>query len=249
MTSSTPISVARLVKVELRKAVDTRAGRWLLVAIGAITLAAIVLYLIFAEAGDKNFTELAFIAGTPQGFLLPILGILTITSEWSQRTGLVTFTLEPRRQRVLAAKVIAVMILGLAALVLLYALAAIATVIAGASGDGGSWNGALGVAGKFALFQFLGLLGGLAFGVVLLNSAAAIVLSFVLPLVINIVFGIVPGLDDVAPWIDINTAGQPLFEDGSVDSEVWLQLAVTSLWWVWIPIAVGARRVLRAEVK
>ncbi len=249
MNTSTPIPMARLVKVELRKAVDTRAGRWLLIAIGAITFAAIVLYLIFAEPDEKNFNELAFIAGTPQGFLLPILGILTITSEWSQRTGLVTFTLEPRRQRVLAAKVIAVMILGLAALLLLYALAAIATVIAGATGDGGSWNGALGVAGKLTLFQFLGLLGGLAFGVVLLNSAAAIVLSFVLPLVISIVFSIVPGLDDAAPWIDMNTAGQPLFDDGRVDTEVWLQLAVTSLWWVWIPLAVGARRVLHAEVK
>jgi ABC-type transport system involved in multi-copper enzyme maturation permease subunit len=241
--------MARLVRVELRKAVDTRAGRWLLIAIGAITLAAIVLYLIFAESEEKNFNELALIAGTPQGFLLPILGILAITSEWSQRTGLVTFTLEPRRQRVLAAKVIAVMVLGLAALVLLLVFAAMATIIAAATGDGGSWHGALGTVGKLSLIQFLGLLGGLAFGVVFLNSAAAIVLSFVLPLVIGVVLGIIPALQDAAPWIDINTAGQPLFDDGSVDAEVWLHLAVTSLWWVVVPIAVGTRRVLHTEVK
>jgi hypothetical protein len=33
--------------------------------------------------------------------------MLTMTAEWSQRTALTTFTLEPRRDRVLAAKVVA----------------------------------------------------------------------------------------------------------------------------------------------
>jgi ABC-type transport system involved in multi-copper enzyme maturation permease subunit len=242
--------MTRLVKVELRKSIDTRAGRWLLVAIGAITLIAIALFLIFAEAENKNFRDLAFVAGTPQGFLLPILGILTVTSEWSQRTGLVTFTLEPRRMRVLGAKLIAVAILGLVALVLLYGLAAIATVIAAATGDGGSWADALDTIGSFSVLQFIGLFGGLAFGVILLNSAAAIVLSFVLPLVINIVLSIVPALEGAAPWIDVNTAGQPLFDDtATVDAEVWIQIAVSSLWWVWIPLAIGAWRILHTEVK
>ena len=38
------------------------------------------------------------------GILLPVLGILLVTSEWSQRTAMVTFTLEPSRSRVIAAK-------------------------------------------------------------------------------------------------------------------------------------------------
>jgi hypothetical protein len=29
----------------------------------------------------------------------------------------------------------------------------------------------------------------------------------------------------------------------------WLQLAVTSLWWIWIPLAAGTCRVMRSEVK
>ncbi len=33
-----------------------------------------------------------------------MLGILTVTGEWSHRTALTTFTLEPRRSRVLLAK-------------------------------------------------------------------------------------------------------------------------------------------------
>jgi ABC-2 type transport system permease protein len=250
VSGQTGIPMSRLVKVELRKSVDTRAGRWLLIAIGAITLVVIVLFMIFADADEKDFEGFVFAAGTPQGVLLPILGILVVTSEWSQRTGLVTFTLEPRRMRVLGAKLIAVLLLGLLALGLLYGLAAIANVVGGAIDEGGEWGGAFGTIGKLTVLQYVGLLGGLAFGVVLLNSAAAIVLSFVLPLAINIIVSIIPSLDGAAPWIDVNTAGQPLLDDTSVvDAEVWLQIVVTSFWWIWIPLAIGAWRIQHAEVK
>ena len=39
--------------------------------------------------------------------LLPLVLLMAMTAEWSQRTAMTTFTLEPRRGRVLAAKVIA----------------------------------------------------------------------------------------------------------------------------------------------
>ena len=55
--------------------------------------------------------------------LLPIVGILLVTSEWSQRTAQVTFTLVPRRGRVLAAKVSASVVLALVAFALALVLA------------------------------------------------------------------------------------------------------------------------------
>ena len=67
------------------------------------------------------------VTATPQGFLLPVLGILLVTSEWTQRTALVSFTLMPVRGRVLVAKVLAALIAGLAAIVLAMAVAALAT--------------------------------------------------------------------------------------------------------------------------
>ena len=39
--------------------------------------------------------------------LLPIVGILLVSSEWSQRTALITFTLVPQRMRVMSAKLAA----------------------------------------------------------------------------------------------------------------------------------------------
>ena len=39
--------------------------------------------------------------------ILPMIAILSVTSEWSQRSGLTTFTLVPHRGRVILAKAIA----------------------------------------------------------------------------------------------------------------------------------------------
>ena len=248
-TAHVPFS--RLVRVELRKMLDTRAGRWLLIAIAGITVAAMVLFLIFAPDAELRFSNFVGITATPQAFLLPVLGILSITSEWSQRTGLVTFTLEPRRGRALASKVTAVLLLGLVFVALLLASAAIGNLLGEAMrGGSGEWAFGIDDVGKVLLLQLMGLLGGLAFGTILLNSAAAIVLSFVLPLAVGVVFGIVPALRDAAPWIDIGTAQGPLFAfEDTVTGEEWAQLLVTSLWWIWLPLAAGIARVLRSEVK
>ena len=53
---------------------------------------------------DLHPSFVSFLQGmnTPMGILLPVLGVLSITSEWSQRTAMVTFTLEPSRMRVVA---------------------------------------------------------------------------------------------------------------------------------------------------
>ncbi len=107
--------MSRLLRVELRKLVDTRSGRWLLIAIALITATVITIFLFAAPPQELTYTNFVNATGTPQGVLLPILGILTVTSEWGQRTGLVTFTLEPHRGRVVVAKLLAVVLLGFAA--------------------------------------------------------------------------------------------------------------------------------------
>jgi len=248
-TARVPLS--RLVHVELRKLIDTRAGRWLLVAIAGLTVAAVVLFLGFGPEDQLTYPNFLGLTATPQGFLLPVVGILAVTSEWSQRTGLVTFTLEPHRGRVLLAKMAAVLLLGLAFVALLLVTAAVGNVLGESfAGGAGTWGFTADDVGRVLMLQLLGLLGGLAFGLVLLSSAAAIVLSFVLPLAAGLLFSLVPALADSAPWIDINTAQAPLFDFANdVTAEEWLQLLVTSLWWVWIPLAAGIVRVLRTEVK
>jgi ABC-2 type transport system permease protein len=241
------IPLTRLVKVELRKLYDTRAGMWLLIAIGAITAAIVVIFFLNAKTSDRTFINFVQITGSPQGFLLPVLGILLVTSEWSQRTALLTFTLMPVRGRVLWAKVIAAVIMGLAAMALALALAGLATVVGGS--DHAWRNIGADTIGKIAIAQVSGILEGLAFGLILLNSAAAIVLYFVLPLAFSIITTLIKAMANAQPWIDLNTAQQPLFVAGDMSGKDWNHLLVATVIWVLLPFVGGVVRVLRAEVK
>lgn len=245
---TTQVPMTRLVKVEVRKMLDTRAGQWLLGVIAFVTFAATLIFGLAASDSDKTFGNFAGFAGTPQGFLLPVMAILLITQEWGQRTAMVTFTLEPHRSRVLVAKVLAALAIGAAAYVLLVGFAVLATAVFG--GSGGFDDFAVADLGAFALLQVLGILQGLAFGLLMLNSAAAIVSFFLIPTVFSIIANVWSALRDAAPWIDFGTAQSPLFDGaGSLTGQEWAQLAVTSVIWVVVPVAAGAWRMLRAELK
>ena len=241
------IPLRRLVRVELRKMTDTRSGKWLLVALAAITLSIVAIYFFTAEASERTF--ISFMAATlgPQGFLLPVLGILLITSEWSQRTGLVSFTLMPVRRRVLLAKVLAGLLAGLAAIALSIVLAILATLAGGA--DHG-W-GQLGLEdfGGFGILQFTGIIQGLAFGMLFLNSSPAIVSYFVFPTALNVVATLWTPLGDIQPWVDLWAAQAPLFTGNALSGDQWAQIGTSNLIWVVLPFALGLVRVLRTEVK
>lgn len=242
------VPLSRLVRVELRKSYDTRAGFWLLTAIVAITAAAVVITLFVAGRRDLTYDNFTAATGIPQGILLPVLGILLVTSEWSQRTGLVTFTLEPSRSRIIVAKVYAAVILGAIAVVTAFAAAAVANLVGmGLRNGNGSWGYGFAGFGDIALLQLLGILGGVAFGMALLNSAAAIVASFALPTVFAVLFAW-SKIADAAPWVDPSTAQTPL-QDHTASGSDWAHLAVNTLIWVGLPLAVGIWRVMRSEVK
>ncbi|PUA79128.1 ABC transporter permease [Nocardioides currus] len=247
--SGTPhLGFGTLVSVELRKTVDTRAGRWLVAAILALTAAAMVLFFAISDDADRVFESFIGFAATPQGFLLPVLGILLVTSEWSQRTAIVTFALAPSRTQVIGAKVVAALLLAFVAFAGAVGVAALATV-AGGTDDGFGDVTVL----TFVLFlglQLLTILQGVAYGLLLLNTPAAIVAFFVLPVASSILFGTVPALEDLGPWLDLQTAQQPLFDGNfSVDGEQLAHLGVASLIWIVLPFVAGWTRVMRAEIK
>src|SRR4051794_10372044 len=120
----------RLVAVELRKLVDTRAGFWLQAAIVALTVLAVIVRCVVRDAAHHTFAALLYVAVTPAAILLPVAGVLLITSEWSRRTGMITFTLVPVRSRVLSAKLTASLVLALAMLVVSVAVAAAGALVA-----------------------------------------------------------------------------------------------------------------------
>lgn len=240
--SGRPIPFTRLTRVELRKMVDTRAGIALMVIVTAASLAVIGGTLVW---GGEQHSLAGFLnaAVLPLSLLLPIVGIMGATAEWSQRTGLVTFALEPRRGRVVAAKVIASVLLGLVVLAVV-GLAASATVL----GSGGSWNLTGPAAGGLVLGLILLVLQGVGFGFSLLNTPAAIVATFLLPTVWMIAGGLVSGVETAAQWLDLNTTVSPLMS-GEMTGTAWAQLATSAAVWIGVPMAIGTWRVLTREVK
>ncbi|MDC5696679.1 ABC transporter permease subunit [Intrasporangium calvum] len=243
------IPFGRLLAVELRKMVDTRAGRWLLIGIGAIIAIALTI-MFFNESGHHRFEEYLQATTMPMAILLPVVGILAVTAEWSQRTGLVTYTLEPRRSRVTWAKFLGAMLAGAAAMALSIALAAVVHQAAiTIQGYGGDWSIDGDTLLGASLFVLLGIAQGLGFGMLLRNTPAAIVLYFVLPTAWAILGDMVSWLDGAASWLDLNRTMNALFLVDSMSGEQWAQLGTSVAAWVALPVAVGMWMLHRAEVK
>ncbi|HWT93644.1 MAG TPA: ABC transporter permease subunit [Solirubrobacteraceae bacterium] len=243
-------SLATLTKVELRKAYDTRAGLWLLVTIVGVALLALFGTLIFEDDdANKTFRSLLeMLQFLPLGFLLPVLGILLVTSEWSQRSALTTFTLTPNRWRIVAAKALALFVLALLSVAVTIVAAAFGAAVGGAPD---AWREAGETIPRVALFQLINVSVGFAFGFVFLNSPLAIVLYFVIPTAWTILGEAISALDSAADWLDLNRTGSALFPDegGGVSGEEWAQLATSLGLWLLVPLAIGMWRLSRAEVK
>src|SRR3954465_7849003 len=148
--------IRRLVTVELRKMLDTRAGFWLQIAMVALTAVVVIARRVFGDGGDHTFAGVLDVGLQPAAVLLPITGILLVTSEWSQRTGMLTFTLVPVRSRVLGAKLIASLLLALAALVMAVAVVAAGVLVASPDVDG-TWSDAAALIGQSAVFLTTGM--------------------------------------------------------------------------------------------
>jgi ABC-2 type transport system permease protein len=237
-----------LSRVELRKATDTRAGRWLLIIIALI---AVIAAAVTALAGQDSGHTLRHILSNTASFtalLLPVLGVLLVTSEWSQRTALTTFTLVARRERVIAAKIIAAIVLGLAAAVVCAALAVAGTALAThPSGNPGTWDSAGAAIGYSVLFQVLNVLLGVGFGLLFLNTPLAIVVYFALPAAWGILTSSVQALHSTGNWLDPSTAWDNL-TNATMTGTTWAQVAAATAAWVLLPVALGTVRVLRSAV-
>jgi ABC-2 type transport system permease protein len=239
-------SLARLTTVELRKMTDTRAGFWLQLAVVALTAVVTVVYCIVAPDADQTFVQILEVALAPASILLPIVGILLVSSEWSQRTAMITFALVPHRSRVFAAKLIASVALSVVALVSCIAVAALGTAFAPPGVDG-AWSLPAGMLGQVAISIATGMITGVAFGAALLASAPAIVLYFALPTALG-ALGSIPALEGTAQWLDGTRSLAPL-TDHLMSATEWAHAGTTLAVWMLLPLLVGLWRIRRSDVR
>jgi ABC-2 type transport system permease protein len=252
-TASARIPLTRLVGVELRKMFDTRSGFWLMASIVITSVLATAAIIVFAPDDQLTFDNFAAAIGAPMTVILPIIGLLAVTSEWSQRSGLTTFTLVPHRGRVLGAKFLAAVAVGVVAMFIALVVGTLGTLVGSlVTGHDPVWNGSVSGFALIVLGSVLGMLFGFMLGVVIRNSAGAIVAYFVYTLVLPPLLGLLAAnqqwFADLQPWVDYNFAQTALF-DGSLTGEQWQQLAVAGTLWFLLPLAVGLAIVRRAEVK
>jgi hypothetical protein len=238
--------LGRLTVVELRKMADTRAGFWLLLSTAGLTLLALLVAALTGSGEDRTLLNFLSISTFPGMLLLPVVGILLVTSEWSQRTAMITFALIPQRSRVLAAKLIAGLALVLITLAICLVAALIATAVAGGGTDD-TWSLSLGMVVQSAVSISLPMLTGLAFGAVLLASAPAIVLYFILPTAWS-ALGTIHKLEGAARWLDQARTTEPLLEH-HLDATQWARLGTSVALWTLLPILIGLWRIARADVR
>jgi ABC-2 type transport system permease protein len=244
----------RLINVELRKAVDTLAGRWMLISIAILTLVVDVVSVLVVNATNLDL-KLSSLLWSQKNIMLPIvaaMAILLATSEWTQRTAMVTFALVPARWKTLAAKSIVALLLGTGAFLLSLGIGSLLTLA------GGHWDLSFQELVPRYLTWIVFLAQGLALGFLFLNSAAAIVTFYTLFVLGTFVLSPVLAFASVKsdfvqhlwPWVDLYRATFLTYHsNGWPSGEQWAQLLSSAAIWVILPLAIGVYRVLNAEVK
>jgi hypothetical protein len=248
-----PVPWHRLVTVELRKMFDTRSGFWLMASVGITALLATGAVILFAPDDEISYGIFATAFGFPMAVVLPMIAILSVTSEWSQRSGLSTFTLVPRRGRVITAKAVAAVTVGVVSIPLAFAIGAVGNVVGSAlAGTETVWDVSIVQALHIVLANVLGVLMGFMLGVLFRSSAAAIVAYFVYSLLLPTLTGLLAASQqwfrDLQPWVDFGFSQTRLYDQGP-NGEQWGQLATSGAIWLVLPLVIGLALTLRSEVK
>jgi len=248
-----PVPLSRVVRVELRKMFDTRSGFWLMASIVIAAVISTMATIFFAPDADLTYYTFAKAVGFPMTVILPIIAVLSITGEWSQRSGLTTFTLVPHRNRVIVAKLIASVTVGAAAMLVALVIGVLGNLVGTAiAGTDRVWDVSFGHGANIVLGSLLCLLTGSMLGLLFRSSAVALVAYFVYALLLPTVSGLLAtsheGYRDVQSWVDLNHAQSALFE-GSLTSDQWAHLATAATIWLVLPALIALRMVRRSEVR
>ncbi|WP_427886293.1 ABC transporter permease [Kribbella sp. GL6] len=239
-------SFLKLVTIELRKSVNTRSGRVLIAGILLIALAALTWQATHLPAKGAGFDGFLGAASTGVMLLLPVIGVMAMTSEWTQRTALTTFTLSPRRVRVQLAKFVSAVVLSAVVMTGVIALALATTALTGALTDRSMSYAGLG--GQFLgayLTVALNVVMGAAFGAVVPQTAVAILIYFIAPTAWSLAG---PALfKDNAKWLDVFGALGRIAERDlhGLAAETLTAVGV----WIVLPTIVGLWASSRREVK
>ena len=239
-----PLALTRAVAVEARKVANTISGKVLL-PLGAALMVVFGFGRAFIPDADTSFGYIATIACIPGSWVIMAASVLLITGEFTRREAAVTFTLDPRRGRVLAAK--AIVAAGVA-----LAIACWALIVAGGAYlltpalTGVTLSPDPEVSRIVAVFGGLVFtaLAGLALGLLTRNAVAPIIVMLAWPTVSMLVARSSEVAQKIIPWIDLEPVAA-LFHSSA---QAWAQLGTSALGWILLPGAIGAWRLFCGDL-
>jgi hypothetical protein len=159
----------------------------------------------------------------------------------------------PHRNRVVLAKTLASVTVGIAAMLFAMVVGVIGNLIGTAIvGTDLVWDVSYAHAANIVLGSLLCLLTGTMLGILFRSSSVALVAYFVITLLVPMLFGLLASRQarfrDVHPWVNLNNGEAALF-DGTLTGGQWAHLAVTVTTWLVLPAIVGIWLVTKSEVK
>ena len=239
-----PLTLTRTVAVEARKVTNTVSGKVLL-PLGAALMAVFGLGRAFLPAADITFGRIATTACIPGSWVIMAMAVLLVSGEFTRREAAITFTLDPRRGRVLAAKAVVAMGLALAAACWALIVAGGAYLLTPAL-TGVTLSPDLEVSRITAVFGGLVFtaLAGVVLGLLTRNAVAPIVVMLAWPTVSMLVARSSEVAQKIIPWIEIEPVAA-LFHSSA---QAWAQLGTSVLAWIVLPGAIGAWRLFRGDL-
>lgn len=204
-----------LIRAELQKLFTTRL--WWAMLLSMLAYTGVNLGFIVGFAGVEptpgapgiperdtiQFQQIAWTVGASSAIFVMILGIVMMTAEYRYQTITGTFLTTPRRGRVIAAKLLAGVLVGLlygVATLLLTAAVVIPSVAASggevALVDNGIPRIALGVVAAITLYTLFGI----GLGALIRNQIAAILAGIGWVFIVETIFNLVPPLRPVGKW-------------------------------------------------
>jgi len=239
-----PQRLFTLLTVEFRKLIDTRSGKAVLGIGLAVPLAALIWMLIKggADVSWRHYSQFA----PALGMTIPLIGLFAMTAEWTQRTALTTFTLSPRRGRVLLMKFVASFVLAIAVLAAVVGLTLGATALGGLiTGETPSYEFFAADVRALAIITALQVIMAAGFGALAAQTAVAVGAFLVAPTLWAVVGPLVFGGN--AQWLDVFAAYDRL-SSGTPLADLPQTLTAIAVWVV-LPTTVGVVRSLHREVK
>ena len=240
-----PQRFTTLLSVELRKLVDTRTGKALVGLSILIPLAALIWMLTTGNSIDVSWQSYSVFSGV-LGITIPLIALFAMTSEWTQRTALTTFTLSPRRGRVLTAKFLSSFAVAMAMLAVVIAMTLGAVALGGViTGQTASFDSFGTDVRGLVVMTALQVIMAAGFGALAAQTAVAVAAFLVAPSAWALLATLVLGAN--AEWLDVFSAYGRLASSTPLAELAQTITAITV--WVVLPSTIGVVRSLRREVK